>query len=93
MSDTLTVKDGYQYDGEEVVITQRITEADFREVETILDRDPERFKAWAEMFCFTPPNTPATARLCAYLREQRIAHRVERREAFTPAPATQGGGE
>jgi len=93
MSDTLTIKDGYQHDGGEVVITQAIAEADFREVETILDRDAEQFKAWAEMFCFTPPDTPASDRLCAYLRENQIAHRVERREAYTPTPATESGGE
>jgi hypothetical protein len=95
MGDTLTVNDGYQHAGEDIVITEAITEAQFRRVEEILGRHPERFKEWSEMFFFTPADTTAGAKLCAYLREQRISHCVERREAFTSheRPSTEGGGE
>ncbi len=84
MGDTLTVNPGYRQTGESIEISQKLTEAQFRRIEEILCRQPQRFKEWAEEFHFDPGSPGLGDQLREYLREQRIAHSVERRETFAP---------
>jgi hypothetical protein len=79
MGETLTVKDGYNDAGHTIEITQRLTEGQFREIERILDRPPERFKGWPERFVLNPPTNAHCSRLRDYLRSQQIAHGYEKR--------------
>jgi hypothetical protein len=79
MGETLTVKDGYNDTGQTIEITQQLTEGQFREIERILDRTPERFKGWAELFVFGPPTNAHGSRLRDYLRSEQIAHGYEKR--------------
>jgi hypothetical protein len=82
MTHTVTVNPGYRYTGETVEISQKLTEEQFRRIEDILSRPPERFKDWADKFFFDPATPSLGDQLREYLREQRIAHSVERRETF-----------
>jgi hypothetical protein len=82
MTDTYRENPGYRYSGESIEITQQISERQFRAIEDILCRRPQRFKGWAEHFCFDPPTPGLAEALRAYLREQRIAHTTERLETF-----------
>jgi hypothetical protein len=84
MTYTLAISPGYRYDGETVEISQKLTENQYRKIEGILGRDRERSKEWAAEFHFDPETHGLVEELCAYLREQRIAHSVERRETFAP---------
>jgi hypothetical protein len=82
MASTFRVNPGYRYDGETVEIPQKLTEKQFRKIENILCRRPQRFKSWATAFYFDPATPELAEQLRAYLREQRIAHSTERRETF-----------
>jgi hypothetical protein len=82
MTHTATVNPGYRYTSETVEIPQKLTEEQFRRIEAILCRPPERFKDWADKFFFDPQTPALGDQLREYLREQRIAHSVERRETF-----------
>jgi hypothetical protein len=73
---------GYYYDGETVEVSQKLTEKQYRKIEDILGRDRERFKEWSAEYQFDPETHGLVEELCAYLREQRIAHSVDRRETF-----------
>jgi hypothetical protein len=72
-------KVGYTDAGHTVEITQTLTEAQFREIERILDRPPEKFKGWPDRFVFSPPTNAHGSRLREYLRRERIAHGYEKR--------------
>lgn len=85
-----TTKDGYNDSGQTVEITQTLTEVQFREIERILERTPERFKGWADRFVFDPPSNAHGSRLRQYLRSQRIAHNYEKRYTWI-APAAAVG--
>ncbi len=78
---------GYNDAGQTIEITQKLTEAQFREIERILDRTPERFKGWPERFVFDPPTNAHGGRLRGYLRDNRIAHNYEKRHTWQPAAA------
>jgi hypothetical protein len=82
MNNTFRVNPGYHYSGESIEITQAITEEQFRAIEDILCRAPQRFKSWAEHFCFDPATPGLAEHLRAYLREQRIAHTTELLQTF-----------
>lgn len=79
MGNPPTAKDGYNDAGQTVEITQTLTEVQFREMERILHRTPERFKGWPDRFVFDPPSNAHGSRLREYLRSQRIAHNYEKR--------------
>ncbi len=80
-------KVGYTDTGHTVEITQTLTEAQFREIERILDRPPERFKGWPDRFVFDPPTNAHGSRLREYLRSERIAHGYEKRYTWTQPTA------
>jgi hypothetical protein len=80
---------GYNDAGHTVEITQTLTETQFREIEGILGRPPERFKEWAERFVFDPPTNAHGSRLRSYLRNHRIAHGYEKRFAWVAASLPQ----
>lgn len=76
---------GYNDAGHALEITQQITEPQFRAIERILGRPPERFKDWAEKFVFDPPTSGHGARVRSYLRSNGIAHGYEQRFAWVAA--------
>ena len=82
MTHTFTVNPGYRHSGETVEIPQKLTEEQFREIEDILCRHPERFEESSTSYIFEPGTPGLGDQLRAYLREQRLAHSVERRETF-----------
>jgi hypothetical protein len=84
MNRTAVTNAGYRYAGESIEIPQSITEAQFRTIEQILGEPPARFKDWAEKFYFEPTNPRRATALRKYLRDQNIAHSLERTETWTP---------
>jgi hypothetical protein len=84
MNRTAVTNAGYRYAGESIEIPQSITEAQFRTIEQILGEPPARFKDWAEKFYFEPTNPRRATTLRKYLRDQNIAHSLERTETGTP---------
>jgi hypothetical protein len=85
MTATAATVRGYNDAGHTVEITQKITETQFRAIERILGRPPERFKDWAEKFAFDPPTNAHGARLRSYLRSHGIAHDYEKRFTWVAA--------
>jgi hypothetical protein len=83
-----SLNDGYNDAGHTIEITQRLTEAQFREIERILDRLPERFKGWPDRFVFNPPTNAHGSRLRDYLRSHQIAHGYEKRYTWPRASQT-----
>jgi len=56
-----------------------LAEAQFRRLEELIGRQPERFKDWAPSFHFTLPLTtgPNSSSALAYAREEALPHQVE----------------
>src|SRR6266508_325517 len=56
-----------------------LAEAQFRRLEELIGRQPERFKDWAPSFHFALPLTtePNSSPAVAYAREQALPHQVE----------------
>jgi hypothetical protein len=85
MGKPLTARTGYNDAGQTIEITQQLTEAQFREIERLLDRPRERFKGWPDRFVFDPPTPAHGSRLRGYLRSQRITHGYEKRYTWLQA--------
>ena len=83
MNRTAATNVGYRYAGESIEVPQSITEAQFRTIEQILGEPPARFKGWAEKFYFEPTDPRRATALRKYLRDQNIAHSLERTETWT----------
>jgi hypothetical protein len=79
---TAVLKDGYRYDGESVEIDQPLTEPQFRAIEHILGKSPQRFKSYAQAFHFEPSSPDRTSSLLEYLASERITHSTELRQTW-----------